>query len=152
MDGKNLNNTQRKMLERIYVKRIQEKQTQYERERINGRNDALQEEVAKIEKQFKPLMDAARKYWKLYEEQKDDLRKAGVRLDFQVGMARLIPEYSYYGAEKPQYLKKYDEETSAALRRLNEIRDEVTLRIYGSDATYADIDKEINELLKGVIA
>ena len=70
----------------------------------------------------------------------------------ETGITLTASTYYVYDRERmPDYIRDFDAETKAKLAQLESVRDEIAIRIYGADATYSEVDDDINAMLKGVL-
>lgn len=140
---KDLNNTQRKMLDEIYNKRFNEKIKPYRQKRHEEleevRRKALEE--AKTSKDVEKFRDLIEKVRAL----KDKLYAGGVSVyDSYDGVVKVELKSNH-----PK-VKAHNDETETTLDRASEVQAEMRAKIYGLNTSYEEVDKEIAELLKGV--
>lgn len=157
MDAKkNLNNTQRKMLDEIYTKSIDNKISEF----ISSRNKELAElkraELDKLSKNknVKAFLDAVEKSRSLYANAIEIVKPLGFEFNVSYSIDRdtvRLQEQFGYRSKLPKFVNDFHAETERKVSELRRIKDEIRLRVYGSDATYASIEAEINALLKGVL-
>lgn len=155
MDAKkNLNNTQRKMLDEIYTKSIENKISDYTTSRDVELSKLKQAELDKVakNKDVKAFLDTMEKARNLFDAANDVVRSVGLEFNVSKGNDHAKVQHdTSWRAETPEYIKAFNRETQEKVSEIRRIKDEVRLRVYGSDATYASIEAEINELLKGVL-
>lgn len=157
---KNLNNTQRKMLDEIYSKTVDTKISEYQTSRNKELSALKRAELDKVAKQkdVKAFIDAITKAKELYFKAEAHLKATGGLFELSTSFSERtepthVKEVSRWGynPDAPKWETDHQAETSAHVAKLQQLKDEVRLRVYGSDATYASIEAEINALLKGVI-
>ena len=151
---KNLNNTQRKMLDTLYSDQFRIKRAEIMAARDKKLADIRAKETKAFtaRKEVKELLATCEKAEKLYRETSDTLAKAGFSLD---GIS--FSSYSHvklsvtdYRRENSPEVEAHNAETRAINERLNQAENEMRIKIYGSDVSYEDIEKDINDLLKGI--
>lgn len=149
----NLNNTQRKMLNQMYQKKLEMKIAEFRRMREDGK-EALNEKViadfVKANPSAQRMLDAHAEYRERYKELADKLREAGLEVgNLYDGTLTLRRRTHYYGDNSLPAIAEYDEETNKKEAEMLNLRDEITLKIYGAEVSAKDIEKDINDLLKG---
>jgi hypothetical protein len=150
-----LNNTQRKMLDEIYMEQFKKKERAIKQKREEGLS-LLKEKIIKEEsksKDAKPILEAAKKLAQLVETHKDTMRERGVtvkgiRLDGNIEVDIHTHSYSTYIVHPK--IEAYKEDTLNLELELAQKKKEIRALIYGLAATYEEADKEIAEVLKGI--
>ncbi len=142
---KGLNNTQRKVLEEIYVGRIDGEKRTYERERRSGRQDFVE---ASLEKErnsnpIKSILAADRKRAELLEKNAEYLKEKGIYFNNKY---KLEIRYNS-GYDCSSVVSDYDDETSNTVDRYNKAKQEVRAKIWGLDTSYEEIEAEIDAVL-----
>lgn len=151
---KDLNNTQRKMLDEIYTEQFKKKEQKILQDRQDGYRK-LQAKVLKDEtksKNIKAILDAAEKFTALYKKHSGELEEKGLKIDnmpyrdeaFSLKLA------DRYDNNTHPTLLAYKEETYAIEENLAKVKKEMRAKIYGLNTTYEEVDKEIGEILKGI--
>jgi len=149
---KNLNNTQRKMLDQIYVEQFDKRARMIRESRRAGREKLMVQLLAKEseDEKIQEMLDAGRKFYLLYEELKPKLAVNGVSVDNNLNKIPKLYINQYSRANKYVDLQDYDDETDKIELSLSEKKKEMRAKIYGVAASYEDVDKEIKELLKDI--
>lgn len=140
---KDLNNTQRKMLDEIYTKRFNEKIKPYRSKRHDQletiRDNALEE--AKKSKDVEKFRELVAKTKAL----KDKLYQGGISVyDSYDGVVKVEIKSNH-----PK-VQSFNDETEKTLDTASEAQAEMRTRIYGLNTTYEEVDKEIAQILKGL--
>ena len=150
----NLNNTQRKMLNQMYQKKLDVKIAEFKRMREEGK-EALNKKViadfVKANPSAQKMLDAYAEYRERYKELADKLREAGLETNTMYDGTLTIRHRScYYVDESSPAIAEYDKETAKKESDMLNLRDEITLKIYGAEVTAKEVEKDINDLLKGL--
>jgi len=151
---KNLNGMQRKMLDEIYTEQFKKREKTILDERERGKSiltDKLLKEFAK-DKEVKAYLEAGKKFFELAQKLKPKFDKNGVSTSDYITK---VPALSVYCGYRNDYkvfpeLNIYSEETIRIEGVLAEKKREMRAKIYGVEASYEEVDKEIKELLKDV--
>lgn len=154
---KDLNNVQRKMLDQIYTEQFGKKEQAILATRAKE-YDALQIKVLKKESltpNLKKMLKCGEEYYKLLESNKSYLNENGLYVNDTVSKKpelTLSHSYSYNSSyNKHPQLTAHTEETQRISIMLGEKKKEMRARIYGSSVSYDEVEKEITEILKGVL-
>lgn len=151
---KNLNNTQRKMLDEIYTSQFKKKEQVILKRRDEGMG-VLQRAVLKkalTNKQLSPMINSLRKFRELYKTNKEYMDENGFHLTqmYDIGNVKLEVNYKKYGELGNPELNAYHDETERIRDELETKRREMRARIYGLNVTYEEADKEIYALLESI--
>ena len=145
-----LNNTQRKMLDEVYmqhfevvVKNIKDKRNaEYDRLKQQVKKDFMKKYADKISAYEK----AAEILWKLDQTQEE----TGLQL-FRYSSDRPNKlEVSIRNSYCIPVLQKYSEETRRIEEELSKKKKEIRARIYGMDMTYEQVESEISKELASI--
>ena len=149
---KDLNNTQRKILEEIYIDRVIKAKRDYEQKRVKDRKilcDNLLKNFLKtpsgkaIQKALNSLQLAIKNADE--EIEKNKLERRGLNTAFDVKMVLRSMPYDY---DIHPDIKEFDLETNRRAEILNDIRNEVRAKVWGMDTSYQDIENEVQSLIR----
>lgn len=153
---KDLNNTQRKMLDEIYTEQFKKK----ERKILDDRQIGLRkvrEKVLKDEaksKNIKAILDAGNTFTKLVAKHTEELKAKGLKISNlpyrDEGKFELELKDRYNDDIEHPDIVAYKEETWVIEENLAKVKKEMRAKIYGLNTTYEEVDKEIGEILKGI--
>lgn len=146
-----LNNTQRKMLDEVYMQHFDvvvhnirdKRKSEYEKLKQSVKKEFMKKYAAKISAYEK----AAAELWKLDEAMRED---GGIRL-FRYSSdkpSKVEVEISCSG-DIPT-LEKYETETRKIEEELSRKKKEIRARIYGMDMTYEQVESEISRELASI--
>lgn len=152
---KDLNNTQRKVLEEIYCQQVTTIINDYKRNRSVERERFVEDTLDKIKKtsKGKAVQSAIDKLGTAVEEAKQFFKEQGVsQYTFRnIGDLQIKLEDSYrYNDIKNADVRAFDEETVFTEERYDKVRQEVRAKIWGMDTTYAEIESEVKSVLASI--
>lgn len=151
---KGLNNTQRKILEEIYVNRVIRAKADYEQKRRAARvvfcEDLLKaflktQKGKSIQKGIENLQAAIKNASKEIEEACVEI--SGLRSIFE---AKIEIKSALYERNKNPDVKEFDRETDRRIQMFDDARDEVRAKVWGMDTSYQDIENEVDALIRGI--
>jgi len=154
---KNLTQAQRVMLDKLYTKQFQLKRVEIQ----NQRDAELSKLRTEAGKQFTKLPEIAKAQAlaKKFNEAMKHInftKLSDKGASFQTREAQLDvtaytrSRYGYDSRNELPIFTAFEEETKAILVKVDQAENEMRLRIAGSEVTYAEIEAEINAILKGV--
>lgn len=146
-----LSNVQRKMLDEIYTEQFDTLAKPIIYERREGR-ERIVAEIVKQELKTGPLKDVFDKMqaaYSAYEKAKPYLEKNGLKFYDKPDKPRLEIANGYSSIRHPK-LKKYDDESTKIETRLATKKKEIRARVYGLDATYEEVEREIAKEIAGI--
>lgn len=151
---KDLNNTQRKILEEIYINRVIKARKDYEQRRRTAR-EALCEDLLEaflktkkgksIQKGIENLQVAIKNASKEIEEAR--VETPGLMNIFE---AKIEIRSSPYDRDKNPGIREFDRETDRCIQMFDDARDEVRAKVWGMDTSYQDIENEVEALIGGI--
>lgn len=151
---KDLNNTQRKILEEVYINRVIRAKEDYKQRRKVVRAvfcEELLEAFLKtqkgksIQKGIENLQAAINNASKEIEETCVEL--SGLKNIFE---AKILIRSALYERNKNQGVKEFDRETDRCVQLFDDARDEVRAKVWGMDTSYQDIENEVDALIRGI--
>jgi hypothetical protein len=151
---KDLNNTQRKMLDQIYSEEFEKKAQAILSKR--ARNfEALKVKVLgkeTISPAIKKLIATGKDYFQQLEACKAEMHEKGLNLSQTI---REVPtlsirDYSYGSDTIHPELQAFKDETEVISMQIAEKKKEMRASIYGMATSYAEVSKEVTKILNGV--
>lgn len=145
---KDLNNTQRKMLDEVYMehfdavaKRILNKRKdeyqKLEEELLKGAQKKYSKEISDFNKMCIKMTELSRK---IYEESGFEIQADGYRSEIKYNFV-----IKFRSESRHPKLQAHEEETDKIRLSLAQKKKEIRSRIYGLDMTYETIDSEIKK-------
>lgn len=146
----NLNNVQRKMLDEIYMEQFDTLARPILQERQDGL-ERLKTEVLKSELEKNPMksvMEKIRVAEMAVKAAGEYMQKNGLKIEDQNyrSKERILELNTYNGIRHPKILR-YEEETHKIEAKLAKKKKEIRARVYGLDATYEQVEKEVSREL-----
>ncbi len=149
-----LNNTQRKMLDDVYMEQYR-KIEQSVLDKRKAEIKVLYSAVIKKEKSKEPLKTAFKKIQEgieAYRSIKAYLADNGMRLDSSLPTETELEIYNGYSSNAPHPdVVEFDRKTEEIKQKLYEKRKEIRARIYGLSSTYEEVDAEIRAHLQDLL-
>lgn len=146
-----MNNTQRKMLDKIYSERLEKRIREYSIQRTKELSTLKEAFLEKTSADYQDLLRAGETYFLLVQKHKDDLKREGLRITHAIDTQPKLEHYTYYRDEGStvlnDMLNDFHKETQEHIEKMRGLKDEITLRLYGTDTTFDEIDAEINKLI-----
>ncbi len=152
---KGLNATQRKMLDEIYTEQFEKRAKVILSERGVGR-EKLQDKLVKEQlkdKEIKKFIEAGQTFYKMQNDPRfsEKLKTRGLSINTSIhSNPKVSISTSYYNTYELPELEKYNERTREIEQQLSEKKKEMRAKIYGVEASYEEVDKEIKALLKDI--
>ena len=152
---KDLNNTQRKVLEEIYCEQVTTMLKEYKHGRSAEREKFVIIVLDKIKKSSKgkAVQGAIDKLNKAVKDAEQFFKEQGVNSytfrnvdDLEI---KLDTSYRYDETKNPD-IRAFDEETAFTEERYDKVRQEVRAKIWGMNTTYAEIEKEVKAVLESL--
>lgn len=149
---KDLNNTQRKVLEEIYVNKVVRVKQDYEQKRRKDR-EALCDEVFRAFLKTpagKAIKKAIDNIQSVIENNKEAINResvciSGLNRAFDVNLSI---EFAPYSSRLHPVVKAFDQETNKRVLLFENVRDEVRAKVWGVNTSYQDIENEVQTLIE----
>ena len=152
---KDLNNTQRKVLEEIYCEQVTVMLKDYKKSRSAEREKFVVSVIDNIKKtkKGKAVQAAIEKLKNAVEDAEQFFKEQGVNSytfrDVSGLEIKLDSSYRYDETKNPD-IRAFDEETAFTEERYDKVRQEVRAKIWGMNTTYAEIEKEVKSVLESL--
>lgn len=151
---KDLNNTQRKMLDQIYSEEF-EKKAQAILSKRQRDFEALKVKVLgkeKVSKDIKELIAVGKKYYDLLNACKDEMTTKGLNLSNSIREVPTlsISDYRYGDNTIHPELQAHKDETATISMQIAEKKKEMRASIYGMATSYTEVSEEVTKILNGV--
>lgn len=151
---KNLNQEQRKLLDKMYTEAFDKREKVIMDEREAGLKkvaDKCLKEFASL-KDVKKMMDASKEFYTLFKKLEKTMDESGVTISGSVYDHELSIRNRYYGYDRKEFpaVQAYQDETTKLKMQLLEKRTEMRAKIIGINATYEEVETDIKELLKSL--
>ena len=137
----NLNNTQRKMLDKVFKERIKKKVRAFRDRRDEQRTKLTAQELDKAKKSKE--VKEAEKLYKQFKATEEKLAAKGISLRTKSDNTLEVYLGGRYGGTQPFAIEAFDAETRNLDERITEAETEIRARIYGMDTSYEEVDKEL---------
>lgn len=152
---KNLNGTQRKMLDEIYSIQFEKRANIIREQRKAGLDKLTTQSLRKFSgnKDIKKLLELGKQYYELSQKLGNDFSDNGVQLTQTLNSVPHIEiRGRYYGSGYGQFpeVEAYSKETQDIELELGEKKREMRAKIYGVAASYEEVDSDIKSLLATV--
>lgn len=150
---KNLNNTQRKILDEVYTQQFDTIARQVQSTRASGLADVQTKVVKKLlkDKEIKKMLDAGATFFALSRKLESKLDGEGVHVDNRLNNEPSLVfgrrGWSSVVGTAPE-IKEYQTETARIELALAEKKKEMRAKIWGTSVSYEEADAEIKALLK----
>ncbi len=157
---KDLNNTQRKVLEEVYLEQLKEMHQQYRRDRRDERDKTKDEVLEKLKNksEFKKLQKAIVNLREAFKDSDKLLAEEGISLYGVEGYRETPSEKAakihlgWYSsdADTNKTMQLFDAVTQETERKFASAKNEIRAKIWGLDSSYADIEAEVSAVLASI--
>ena len=152
--GKALNNEQRKILSKLYAKQFEAKRTEREGIRQQERKEFLAKKDASIkDKDFDEYIKLSKRVEELEHLLADRYKDGTIQFDTKhYGTEKAVLRYRRdgYQAEIAEDIVKFGEESKKQRQQVDIAEQDAQARIYGLDVTFAEIQAEVENILKAL--